>query len=242
MNELMEQLKEHLREYQELHDVKVALDFEIEAYRKLLDGEESRLSINSSERPASRSFATSTPASGKRKALGSAAEEYLSCFTDTEGHAMADVAISDHDTEGNYVQLSNTGDKEVSLAGWQLVRTPSASGDDVPATTYRFQRSIVIKPGAHITVWSSNVKGKSNNPPSDLVMKSGTWVTAPEMVTTLLDADGTVSLSPSLSLSSALLSLTLARVPCTADGVARDKDQEEQEASHVRSSLGAGFR
>merc|ERR1712002_743605 len=37
-------MAEHLRQYQDLMGVKVALDMEISMYRKLLEGEESRLS------------------------------------------------------------------------------------------------------------------------------------------------------------------------------------------------------
>ena len=187
---LHEKIKENMKEYQDLHDVKVALDFEIDAYRKLLDGEESRLSINTSDRPLSRA-STSTPLRGKRKAIQEIFEdEYHTTSYNTEGHTTSDVEINDHDPEGNYVQVLNKGEKDISLAGWQLVR--NAANNPQP-TTFKFHRSIVIKPGAKITIWSSGVKGKTNNPPSDLLMKSHSWTTAPEMTTSLLDADGNVS-------------------------------------------------
>ena len=194
VNSLHEKIKENMKDYQDLYDVKVALDFEIDAYRKLLDGEESRLSL--SDRPASRASSASSltsPLRGKRKGNDQIVvqDEYHTIASFTNGDATGEVEINDHDGEGQYVQITNTGEKDISLGGWQLVRV---IGADQQATVYKFNRSIVIKPKSKITVWSAGVKGKTHNPPSDLVMKNQTWTTAPEMLTNLLDSEGKVSL------------------------------------------------
>lgn len=190
ISHLQDQLKQQLQEYKELYDVKVGLDMEIGTYRKLVEGEERRLSVASTT-PSSpsalsrSSFLGSSPLNvsrgSKRKVVF---EEVYESDIHTDAHTNCDIEISDHDAEGSFVTLRNKGKTDVSLSGWQLVRKTGAVGE--VRTSYKFHRNVVVKPKTTVTVWSASSK-KEHNPPGDLLMKSQNWFTAEEMVTLLLD-------------------------------------------------------
>lgn len=189
ISHLQDQLKQQLQEYKELYDVKVGLDMEIGTYRKLVEGEERRLSVASINPSSPSSFSSRSSFLGssplnvsrgsKRKVVF---EEVYESDIHTDAHTNCDIEISDHDAEGSFVTLTNKGKVDVSLSGWQLVRK---SGGEVK-TSYKFHRNVVVKPKATVTIWSASSK-KEHNPPCDLLMKSQNWFTAEEMTTALLD-------------------------------------------------------
>lgn len=186
---LTQQIQDHLKQYKDLYDVKVALDLEIDTYRKLVEAEELRCNSSlgdvSSISSASASTSFSSPLrSAKRKRHISEETHYLTEYL-TDSEKSGDVEIIDHDADGKYVRIENKNDKDISLSNWQVIRK---AGDET--VTYKFHRNLVLKANSAITIWSHNVENVAHNPPADLIMKTQIWPAAAEMSTLLYDNTG----------------------------------------------------
>ncbi|CAH8516038.1 unnamed protein product [Heterobilharzia americana] len=195
VNRLKEELEASFREFTDLMNTKIALDQEILMYRKMLEGEESRLNLT----PATRDSPFNIQL-GKRRRTDADfdGDDSVANLTGTGYSSRSRFAyrvsstargpvefFKEQDTHGKWIKIHNSSTDEVVLGNWELVH--EADGHE---TRFKFSRAFSLKPGAACTIWSQDAEGSSHNPPFDLTMKNKTFHSGSEITMLLLDADG----------------------------------------------------
>jgi chromosome segregation ATPase len=196
IQQLKKALEDQLHEYRDLLDVKIQLDAEIAAYRKLLELEETRLNMSSTSTPGSgkRSAPGSTESGARKRRMVNVDEEASTSFTSTmQQHDVTTttfvavtagkvgVEIHEVSNDGKLIRLYNSSDKTISLFNWSLKQIHSNS-----VVVHKFVRANQIKPHQYLTIWSHD-GAPSNVGPTDIVMKSQSWLNNEDTKTVLID-------------------------------------------------------
>lgn len=171
-----------LRELQLIIDTKLGLELEIAAYRRLLEGEESRIGLRQIvDSLVGHEELTTSDASMK---VNQVVKGEMSAKTTFQKSAKGPVAIFETSADGKYVALENTGRKDENLGGWFIKR--NVDGEE---KTFTFPENYTLKAGEKMKIWG---KGGNTEPllPNELEYDQPSWGAGASVNTRLVNPAG----------------------------------------------------
>jgi intermediate filament protein if len=167
-----------MRELQNLLGAKMSLDLEIAAYRKLLEGEETRTNTTVTRTRVTDRMSSEDP--------GSSGRGEMSAKTTYSRTAKGAIAVTDCPPDGRFVRLENTGKKIENLVGCKIRRVADNRKQDDYLLDDRFKD---FAPGSKKTLYA-----KSYMPPNassnDIEVDVPIWMVGSTVVTTFVSPEG----------------------------------------------------
>ncbi|XP_065125141.1 lamin L3 isoform X2 [Paramisgurnus dabryanus] len=189
MAAMRQQMQGQLEEYQNLLDVKLMLDMEINAYRKMLEGEEKRLNLSPS--PIQQSTISRTHSQPIRKIWGKKRKHEGSSSGLSPNYKFAQhsssrghLTIEEIDMDGKFIKIKNNSEKDQPLGGWVLRKRQP----DTPDIVFQIPSPCVLSAGQMLTIWAAGAGVEQNSVGSLVLRTHDTWGPFGEVSVTLLNS------------------------------------------------------
>jgi intermediate filament protein if len=184
LRRMKEECQSLVAELQALLDTKQMLDAEIAIYRKMLEGEESRVGLRQMVEQVvkTHSLQQQEDTDSTRNVRGE-----VQTKTTFQRSAKGNITISECEPNGKFITLENTHrSKDEDISGCKIKRKLDNRGE----LTYTIPAGVTLKAGRSTKIFARG-QGGSNNPPETLVNEAEpTWGIGANVVTTFTNRDG----------------------------------------------------
>ncbi|XP_041647209.1 lamin L3 isoform X2 [Cheilinus undulatus] len=185
---LRSQMYTQLEDYENLLDIKLALDMEINAYRKMLEVEEQRLQLSPSPSQHAALPRTHEQSSrrirGKKRKHEGASGSSPAYKMPTHSMEQGAVCVAEIDMEGKYIKLKNNSETEQPLGGW-VVRRMYRKSEDI---SFHIPSSCILACGETLTIWAEGAGAEADS--GDLILQGHrSWGPITDVRVILLNSD-----------------------------------------------------